>query len=132
MRRTSWVLGICSLAISLSLGCSRAPEPPLMVSVTGKVQANGEPVTAGAIYFHPDETNSFQADKPSSLLQLDGSFSVKTYPFGDGVPPGEYKVTLSPELASRLKKAKYGNPSQTPWTIEVTYEGVKDHVFEVK
>ena len=132
MRRTSGVLGICSLAISLSLGCSRGPEPPLLVPVTGKVQANGEPVTAGAIYFHPDEANSFQGDKPSSLLQVDGSFSVKTYPFGDGVPPGEYKVTLSPELASRLKKAKYGKPDQTPWTIEVTYQGVNDHVFEIK
>lgn len=132
MTLTSRVLGICSLAISLSLGCSRGPEPPHMVVVTGKVLANGQPVTAGAIYFHPDETNSFQADKPSSLLQLDGSFTAKTYPFGEGVPPGQYKVTLSPELASRLKKARYAQPSQTPWTIDVTDQGVKDHVFEVK
>lgn len=128
----SRIPGICTLAISLMLGCHRGPEPPLMVPVTGKVFANGQPVTAGAIYFHPDETNSFQGDKPSSLLQVDGSFTVKTYPFGDGVPPGEYKVTLSPELASRLKKAKYSQPSQTPWSIEVTYQGVKDHMFEVK
>jgi len=126
------MLGLWTLAISLSLGCSRGPEPPYMVSVTGKVLSNGQPVTAGAIYFHPDETNSFQADKPSSLLQLDGQFTMKTYPFGEGVSPGEYKVTLSPELASRLKKAKYALPSQTPWTIEVTHQGVKDHVFEVK
>lgn len=103
-----------------------------MVPVTGMVQARGVAVTAGAIYFHPDEANSYQKDKPSSLLQLDGSFTVKTYPFGEGVPPGRYKVTLSPELASRLKKAQYGVVEKTPWTIEVTDQGVKDHLFEVK
>ena len=131
-RPMSLVCSICPLLFSVLLGCSQEPEPPHMVSVTGKVQLQGEAVTAGAIYLHPDESNSYQNDKPSSLLQLDGSFTVKTYPFGDGVPPGKYKVTLSPELASRLKKVKYGQVAQTPWTIDVTDLGVKDLVFEVR
>jgi len=112
-------------------GCG-GPEPPPMVSVTGKVVQADQPVTAGAIYFHPDASNSYQEDKPSSLLQVDGSFTMKTYPFGEGVPPGKYKVTLAPELATRLKKPKYARPEQTPWEIEVPETDVTDHVFEVK
>jgi hypothetical protein len=131
-RRLYLVLGICSLSVGILSGCSRGPEPPVMVPVTGKVLAAGKAVTAGAIYFHPDEANSFQKDIPSSLLQLDGSFTVKTYPFGEGVPPGKYKVTLSPELASRLKKPMYGQVAKTLWSIEVSDLGVNDHVFEVK
>lgn len=113
-------------------GCQRGPEPPAMVMVTGYVEMAGEPVTAGAIYFHPDESNVYLEDKPSSLLQLDGSFTIKTYPFGDGVPPGAYKVTLSPELATRLKKPKYGNANETPWSIDVPESDLSNQTFVVE
>jgi hypothetical protein len=103
-----------------------------MVSVTGRVTMNGEGVTAGAIYFHPDAGNSFQKDSPSSQLQLDGSFTMKTFPYGDGVPPGKYKVTLVPELASRIKHPEYGLLEKTPWEITVPETDVAGHVFEVK
>ena len=103
-----------------------------MVSVTGKVMNGDDPVTAGAIYFHPEAQNDYQDDKPSSLLQVDGSFTMKTYPFGDGVPPGKYRVTLAPELASRIKKPDYASVEKTPWNIEVPESDVEDHLFEVK
>src|SRR5579885_3794759 len=86
------------LALAAASGCGDRPK---LVTVTGKVVHKGEPLTAGSIIFHPDAGNSYQKDKPSSLLQLDGSFTMKTFPFGDGVPPGKYKVTLAPELANR-------------------------------
>lgn len=92
---------------------------------------NGKPLTAGAIIFHPDATNPFQDDKPSSLLQIDGSFSIKTYPFGEGVPPGKYQVTLAPELASRIQQPDLGDPQKTPWKVEVPSEGIRDRVFDV-
>ena len=104
---------------------------PNLVRVAGHVAMNGQPVTAGAIIFHPDAANGFQNDKPSSVLQLDGSFSIKTYPFGDGVPPGRYKVTLAPELATRIGRPGFGNVSETPWEINVPPAGITDHVFEL-
>lgn len=103
-----------------------------MVPVMGKVLSHGQPVTAGAIYLHPDAANSYQNDKPSSLLQTDGSFTIKTYPFGEGVPPGKYRVTLAPELATRMKKPIYSQVEKTPWTLDVPETGVRDHVFEVR
>ncbi len=98
----------------------------------GKVIMNGQPVTAGAIIMHPDATNNYQNDKPSSLLQLDGSFTIKTYPFGEGVPPGGYHVTLAAELATRIEHPEYGNTNETPWRIEVPVTGIAEQVFEVK
>lgn len=115
----------------LILGCSGKTAPP-MVTVKGKVTLNGTAVTGGAIYLHPDSSNSFQDDSPSSQLQLDGSFTIRTFPFGEGVPPGRYKVTLVPELASRIGHPDYGLPEKTPWEILVPEEGLPSQNFEVQ
>jgi hypothetical protein len=115
------------LAVS---GCGG--DKPRLVSVTGKVTHQGKALLGGSIIFHPDAGNSYQKDKPSSLLQEDGSFTMKTFPFGDGVPPGAYKVTLAPELAKRISRPGYALPEKTPLSIQVPESGVKDHVFEVK
>lgn len=112
-------------------GCGPSNRPKL-VTVTGKVMMNGRPLTAGAIIFHPSDGNSFRDDKPSSLLQTDGSFLIKTFPFGDGVPPGKYKVTLAPELATRIQRPDFGDPKKTTWSVEVPENGLRDQRFEVK
>ena len=128
MTKRIWLLGcLCLLMLT---GCDG--ERPKLVMVTGKVLHKDQPLTAGNITFHPDGGNSYQKDKPSSQLQLDGSFTIKTFPFGDGVPPGKYKVTLAPELASRIKMPKYSDPAKTPWSVEVPDAGLSDKVFEVK
>lgn len=119
-----------SLLACAVFGCG--DDRPAMVSVTGKVEMYSLPVTAGAIYFHPDAANSFQDDSPSSQLQTDGRFTMKTFPYGDGVPPGKYKVTLTPELATRIEHPDFGRLDKTPWEIEVPATGLKDHVFDVK
>jgi hypothetical protein len=111
-------------------GCA-GEERPNLVSVTGKVVDGPNAVTAGAIYFHPAETNAYTKDNPSSLLQLDGSFTMKTFPFGEGVSPGKYKVTLAPEVAARVKEPRYGDPKTTPWEVTVPNTGLKDQLFEV-
>ena len=112
------------------VGCG--PDKPKLVTVTGKVVFKNEPLTAGSIWFVPDAGNAYQGEKPSCQLQLDGSFTMRTYPFGDGVPPGAYKVMLSPELANRIKKPEYGDAAKTPLTLTVPDVGVRDHVIEVK
>ncbi|MFH1300846.1 MAG: hypothetical protein ABIK07_07265 [Planctomycetota bacterium] len=125
----------CGIACTLLLfvsGCGQGADAPQLVSVTGKVLKNGDPVTAGAINFYPANSNDYTKDKPSSLLQTDGSFMMKTYPFGEGVPPGKYKVTLAPELASRLKKNDYAYPEKTPWEIEINNQDVKNVLFDLE
>jgi hypothetical protein len=93
---------------------------------------NGEAVTAGSIYLHPGATAEYSKDNPSSILQLDGAFNLKTYPFGEGVAPGEYTVTLAPELAQRLKQPEYGSVEKSPWKIVVPEDGKIDVVLEIE
>ncbi len=129
MARRPYILAYM-IAPLLIAGCSG--EQPALVSVTGKVTMQGKGVTAGAIYFHPAAENTFQKDTPSSQLQLDGSFTMKTFPFGEGVPSGRYKVTLVPELASRLNRPEYGSVEKTPWEIEVKDQAITSQVFQVQ
>jgi hypothetical protein len=120
-----------ALVIALALiGCG--DDRPTLVPVTGKVLIDGKPVTAGAIIFHPQAGNPYLKDKPSSLLQLDGSFTMKTFPFGEGVSPGPYKITLAPEVASRIARPSYADPLKTPWAITVPDEGIADRTLEVQ
>ncbi|MGL4551438.1 MAG: hypothetical protein ACRC33_09645 [Gemmataceae bacterium] len=110
-------------------GCGGGPK---VAPVTGTVTHKGQPLTAGSIVFHPAAGNGWAGEPPSSVLQMDGRFTMKTYPHGEGVPPGSYQVTLVPALAARVGRPEYGDPKRTPWTIEVPDAGVKDKPFEVK
>ena len=129
--RTATCLGVTSLLVAIA-GCAESIDKPLLVPATGKVVFQGQPVTAGMIYFFPDRDAEYQKDNPSSLLQLDGSFTMKTFPFGDGVSPGKYRVVLSRELSSRLKVPDYAVPTQTPWEVEIPDSGKSDIILDVK
>lgn len=124
--RLWWILGA-----AICVGCGDGDRPTL-VPATGKVLVGGQGATAGSIYFHSHPDNPVQIERASSLLQLDGSFAIKTFPYGDGVPPGKYRVTLSPELAARIKRPELGDAAKTPWDVEVPEAGLQDHVFEVR
>lgn len=118
------------LGVLVASGCGG--DRPKLVPVAGKVTHKSQPLTAGSIIFHPDASNGYQKDRPSSLLQLDGSFTMKTFPFGDGVPPGQYKATLAPEVAGRIRLPKYADPAKTPWIIDITETGNSELILEVK
>ncbi len=126
-------LGIFALGalFAILIGCA-GKDGPTLVPVHGKVLNNGKGVTAGSIYFHPDADAEYTKDKPSSMLQIDGSFTLKTFPFGEGIAAGNYTVTLAPELAQRLKKPDYGAPSSSPWKITVPPDGIPELVLNVK
>lgn len=117
--------------VLLATGCGK--PAPRLVPVAGKVvQAGGQPVAAGTITFYPQGDTLDQGSPPSCQLAADGSFALKTYPFGDGAPPGRYKVTLDSTLAGRLKKPLYADPGKTPWLVTVPDAGVTDLTLEVK
>lgn len=107
-------------------------DNPKLVGATGKVTHKGKPVTGGSVWFHPAEGSSYKGEKPSGQLQLDGTFDAKTFPHGGGIPPGSYKVTLSPDLAGRMGKPAYGDAAKTPWAVEIPEGGLAGHEFEVK
>ncbi len=123
-------LAVACVATAL-VGCGGKGAPKL-APVTGKVTQQGTGLSAGVVYFYPATGNTWTGEPPTSQLQLDGGFTISTYPHGEGVPPGDWKVTLSPALAGRIKRPDYADRNKTPWSLKVPDEGVKDHTFEVK
>lgn len=106
-------------------------DKPKLVKVNGKITFNGQPLTAGSINFHPASTNTFTKDNPSSILQEDGSFTMKTFPYGNGVSPGEYKITLAPQLASRISLPNLAYPEKTNAKITVPDTGLENFILDI-
>src|SRR5262245_5396692 len=125
--RLTTAAALFALALVLS-GCGSKPK---LVAVTGKVTHKGKAVTGGRVWFHA-EGGQDKVEKMGGQLQIDGTFTAKTFPHGEGVPPGKYKVTLSPDLAARAGVPRYGQPDKTPWSVDVPDTGLADHAFEIK
>jgi hypothetical protein len=122
-------LAIWAMALILLAGCGDRPK---LVPAAGKLTHKGQPLTAGSVIFVPDAGNAWAKDNPSSLLQTDGSFTMKTFPYGDGVSPGKYKVTLDPALAGRIRQPALSKADKTPWSVEIPDTGKTDISFEAK
>ena len=117
------------LIVFFIIGCNQ--DKPKLVKVSGKIILNGKPLTAGSINFHPASTNTFTKDNPSSILQEDGSFNMKTFPYGDGVSPGEYKITLAPQLASRISLPNLAYPEKTNAKITIPEIGLENFTLDI-
>src|SRR5262249_44907548 len=102
-----------------------------LVPASGRVLFKGQGVTAASIYFLPDADRGNNGSMGSAILQEDGSFTMTTYPKGDGVMPGAYKVTL--DLGRRPEKEldKYRRVETTPLKVDVPEEGVTDLEWEL-
>lgn len=139
-------LGLAASGIALMpVGCARAPK---LVKVTGRVQyADGKPVTAASIVFTPEGTGTGQTPVPlpeggevvdgplgaTGMLNTDGSFVLRTYPYGDGAKVGKYRVTVSLGHGAKTPAlARYTKLSNTPLVQEVPPEGLTDLVITLK
>ena len=127
--RRMWVIGMAA-ALGAVAGCGETP--PKLVTATGKAVHDGKPLTAGSLTFHPESGSQEKGDRPSSQLQSDGGFTAQTFPYGDGVIPGAYKVTLSPELAKRIKRPLLADPAKTTLKITIPADGIRDLTLDVK
>jgi hypothetical protein len=99
--------------------------------------ANGEPLRAGEITFHPKETVGAEA---SAELESDGSFQLTTAVKNDGALPGYYLVSISPysmktgratATQAHLVPAKYAAPETSELTAEVKAQD-NEFTFHIK
>ena len=75
---------VCVVAMVACAGCGGRSQ------VSGKVVfSDGTPLTYGTVNF----TNNEVACK--GQIEKDGTFKMRTFKPGDGVPPGTYKIYLS-------------------------------------
>ena len=116
-------------ALAVVVGCGSKPK---LVAVRGKITQGAKAVTGGSVWFHPEGSNEGNSERMSGLLQSDGTFTARTFPHGDGIPPGKYRVTLSPDLAARTGAPRYGDLGKTPWSVKVDEMGLTDLILEIK
>jgi hypothetical protein len=109
-----------AVAIVLLAAASCGPAGPKLHPVKGKVLYEGNPAAGASVVFEPVDGSGDTA-KPSGLVGPDGSFTLTTYPHGDGAPAGEYVVLVTwyPENARELDHpknklpARYADPMRT-------------------
>lgn len=96
------MIRLITLAVALSLfvavGCES--EGSGTTPAGGSVFVDGKPVTAGTVVFYPAAAGR----SGSGMIQEDGTFTISYKKMGDGLPPGDYIVTIvADEVAGRQK-----------------------------
>jgi hypothetical protein len=96
----------------------------------GVITYQGQPVAGAFVALHPKEAAKPEAPTPTAIVQSDGSFAVTTYDAGDGLPEGEYVVTVQWRKAVKqggdylpgpnLLPAKYGRPDTSDVVVRVS------------
>lgn len=101
--------------IALVAGCGDGR--PTRVPVSGRVLVDGKPLQVGNIRFYPAENRVAMAK-----IQLDGSFRLSTYDFGDGCVTGRHPVSVN---ASKLV-----NSQTMRWYAPKKYAGANTSGLE--
>jgi hypothetical protein len=65
--------------------------------VRGQVFFKDQPAEGAKVVFLPagDENAQFRGARPAATVSADGSFEMRTEPYGVGAPAGEYAVLIS-------------------------------------
>lgn len=81
----------CGVGLS---GCGPAPPPRVPVHpVRGELHIGGKPAVGAVVVFHPVADPA--APPPRATVAADGSFRPQFYEDADGIPAGEYALTVT-------------------------------------
>lgn len=91
-RAAAWAIRLLP-AFALVVACGGCGDGrPARVLVKGRVTVAGRPLTTGTITFSPKEKNTV---RPAiAYIREDGAFEMTTFSAGDGVQPGDYRVSI--------------------------------------
>lgn len=123
---------IVLLGAVMAPGCQQQvkKDRPACYPVSGKVVIDGMPAVRTIVAFYP-KTPQFEKKEfvGQTLTDDNGEFQVTTFTAGDGLPSGEYIVTLEANWVSRegqdvsvpdLLKGKYADRRKS--TLKATVE----------
>ncbi len=113
---------ICLL--SLAAGC----EDGSTRLAGGTISVDGKPVDSGLVVFYPVDGGR----QGSGKINPDGSFVISYLKMGDGVPPGEYVVTILSDKTERKKKSETGNDAEDDAFLASSRDVKLIHVVPVK
>lgn len=83
------VVLICLMAV---LGCGQRRAPVFPVS--GSLLVNGRPAWGATVLFHPRSKKTTENRLPFAIVKEDGTFQPTMNLPNDGVPAGDYAVTV--------------------------------------
>lgn len=109
--------------LAVLVGCGGGTDLPETVAVSGTVTLNGDPLEGAQISFMPASGKGRGAFATSAA---DGAFSASTFSNGDGVIPGEYKVTIvkysEPETDEAAQDVSMDSEEYTGAPEQIDYE----------
>ena len=93
-RLPSCVWALLSALCVLLAGCDSS-KLPTRVPVQGRVTYQGQPLPAGIVGFTPIDAGLESPNRPAiAEIGRDGFYRVSSFRPGDGLVPGEYRVTV--------------------------------------
>lgn len=109
------------------------------IPITGTVYLNGVPASGATIVFHLKTVTgekTITRAVADGIIEGDGSFRVSTYTAFDGLPSGEYAVTINFDGRYGDKKdtipAAYTKAGTTPLAATVKSDAKNEFTFDVK
>jgi len=110
------------LALAEPLGIGMAPAQ--VAPVTGRVNLDGHPLGDVIICFDSDD------HRAQGWLGADGTFRLASG-WGDGVPPGTYRVHMVPDPGDLSLPAKYRDAGTSGLDVEVAPDW-NDYSFDLR
>jgi hypothetical protein len=107
--RVGLVLGLLFLT-----GCG--DDQPNTIRVSTKVLVNQQPAEGAQVTLHPVEADwkSKFPHRPFGIVKSDGTIEFSTFQPNDGVPEGEYVVTLNWASEKNRDNDRLGGAHQNP------------------
>ena len=90
------------------------PSGPELHSVQGRVFFMDQSAAGAQVVFHPTGGAASQGALANGAVKPDGSFTLSTYPHGEGARAGEYEVLVTwfPENARELDNPQNKLPAK--------------------
>jgi len=121
---------IAIVAVLIFAGCGRSGPPRVATNPTkGSITYQGHPIGGAFLALHPKSSSPADVPTATAVVQSDGTFAVTTYDTGDGVPEGDYVVTVQWRKAQKsggefvpgpnLLPAKYTRPESSDVVVHV-------------
>ena len=90
----TWSLLLVVVGLALA-GCNKSSAK--LYPVRGQVFFKDQPAEGAKVVFLPagDENAQYRGARPAATVFADGSFEMRTEPYGAGAPPGDYVVLIT-------------------------------------
>lgn len=132
-----------SFFVAFLSGCEDPrPRLPRCIPVSGQVLIDGAPAVRAVVTLHP---SSPYADGKMYVGQTftddNGQFKMTTFNYGDGVPVGDYTVTIMAEWVSKngqdvgvkdLLGGVYATPEKSPLKLKVESKSIALEPYNLK